>query len=74
MLGAGFKLIENNKYTRSQLKYLDFTMQRALSKLKFYFVKRAIPNVKEEEKEDFPDLLEAGFPHSFFSIPKRPKF
>jgi hypothetical protein len=72
--GAGFKLIENNKYTRSQLKYLDFSRQRALSKLKFYFAKRAIPNVKEEEKEDLPDLLENGYPHSFFSILNRPKF
>ncbi|SKB27055.1 reverse transcriptase domain-containing protein [Daejeonella lutea] len=72
--GAGFKLIENNKYTRHQLRHLDFTRQRALSKLKFYFEKRAIPNVKEEEKEDLPDLLEAGFPHSFFSILERPKF
>ncbi|TQM46861.1 hypothetical protein BDE36_4615 [Arcticibacter tournemirensis] len=33
--GAGFEFLDDNKFTRSQLRALDLSRQRAISKFKF---------------------------------------
>lgn len=70
--GAGFKLIDNNKFTRTQLKKLDSSRKKKISRLRNYFKSRNIENVPLEKEDDL-EILKPEYPHSFFSLLDRPK-
>ena len=55
--GDGFKLIENNKYIRRQLRELDHSRDITIYELKKYLKKRNIPDIEKDE-EDKPFIKE----------------
>jgi hypothetical protein len=69
--GAGFKLLENNKYSRTQLKKLDKDRKVQVLKLKKYLYKR-LPNListgDDAEENDDKRIIDAQYPHSFYSL------
>jgi hypothetical protein len=67
--GAGFKLLENNKYSRAQLKKLDKDRKLQILKLKKYLYKR-LPNLipTDDVKNDDKRIIDAQYPHSFYSL------
>lgn len=72
--GDGFKLIENNKYLRKQLRELDFSRGEVIGKLNLYLRRRSRSIQKTEEKNDTTDtkkFTEIGYPHSFYSLLER---
>jgi hypothetical protein len=71
--GAGFRLLDDNKFTRSQLKALDLSRQKAISKLKIYLKKREIEHISEDGQVPKTDYLKPGYPHSFYSLLERSK-
>lgn len=71
--GAGFKLIEDNKYTRQQLSRLDRSSKHSVLSLKKYFKRRDIPQIVEEKVKKKPKRIKAMYPHSFYSILTRSK-
>ena len=72
--GAGFRMIEKNKYTRQQLSRLDRSNKLSLLSLKKYLKGLKIPTVKEEKpKRRQPPPVKVQYPHSFYSILSRPK-
>ncbi len=86
--GAGFKLLDNNKYARKQLRQLDLSRQQSIAKLDIYIRERikdhpgkitVVANkesVKGEEeiiKKKNKVYIEPGYPHSFFSLLERCK-
>lgn len=71
--GDGFKLIENNKYVRQQLKKLDRSRGETISSLKRYLNERCIPIPEKVEpaivkKKRNPKIK---YPHSFYSLLER---
>lgn len=71
--GAGFRMIDDNKFTRQQLKRLDKSSKETVLLLKQYFSKRKIPHIKDEENLKKAKIIRARYPHSFYSILHRPR-
>lgn len=70
--GDGFKLIENNKYLRKQLRDLDKSRGQTIGQLNLYLKRRTynIPMSESEVQKLYDDkkYIEIGYPHSFFSL------
>ncbi|WP_342328065.1 reverse transcriptase domain-containing protein [Pedobacter sp. FW305-3-2-15-E-R2A2] len=71
--GAGFKLIDSNKYIELQLRKLDSSRKIVISRLKSYFNEREIEHVKNEDEDPPERILNYNYPYSFFSLLDRPK-
>lgn len=73
--GDGFKLIENNKYLRKQLRDLDYSRGQAIGHLNLYLKKRS-DSIQKDEADDVDEpklkkFTEIGYPHSFYSLVER---
>ena len=72
--GDGFKLIENNKYVRQQLRKLDRSRGETISSMKRYLNNRLIP-IPEIDENPVPAKKKRNpkirYPHSFYSLLER---
>lgn len=73
--GDGFKLIENNKYLRKQLRELDYSRGQAIGQLNIY-IKRKTKAINKDKSNkdkntDVENYIKIGYPHSFYSLLNR---
>ena len=73
--GDGFKLIDNNKYLRKQLRKLDYSRGKTIGHLNLH-IKRKCKSVLKKDSDcdavtDIENYIKIGYPHSFYSLLER---